>query len=51
MNANTEEIAQGKQYNCTTSRCKGKLEKLYEQRDAELADIESTRSGVRIQTQ
>jgi len=51
VNENTEKIAQGKRYNCTTSSCKKRLEKLNTQRDAELADIESARSEARIQVE
>lgn len=51
VNENTEKIAQGKKYNCTTSSCKKRLDKLNTQRDTELADIESARSEARIQTQ
>jgi len=48
LNDNTDRIAQGKKYSCNTKTCEKKLEALYDQRDAELAEIESARTDASL---
>lgn len=44
----TEQLAAGKKYTCNGVDCKKRLAKLNQERDAELASLETTRQQVRI---
>ena len=48
INGNTDKIAEGRTYSCNSSTCDKKLKKLNEQRDKELAGIESARNNAKV---